>query len=92
MDYLVNRGYEPNFLKTQIRRASDISRDAALKPKPKQQTDTVPFVITYNPALPNISRIIHKHSNVVYSSGRCKNVFTNLPLVAYGVVKTLVTF
>ena len=83
MDYLVNRGYELNFLKTQIRRASDISRNNALKPKPKQQTDTVPFVITYNPALPNISRIIHKHSNVLYSSGRCKNVFTNLPLVAY---------
>ena len=48
MDYLVNRGYEPNFLKTQIRRASDISRDAALKPEPKQQTDTIPFVITQN--------------------------------------------
>ena len=39
MDYLVNRGYELNFLKTQIRRASDISRNDALKPKPKQQTD-----------------------------------------------------
>ena len=83
MDYLVNRGYELNFLKTQIRRATDISRNDALKPKPKQQTDTVPFVITYNPALPNISRIIHKHSNVLYSSDRCKNVFTNLPLLAY---------
>ena len=83
MDYLVNRGYELNFLKTQIRRTSDISRNAALKPKPKQQTDTVPFVITYNPALPNISRIIHKHSNVLYSSGCCKNVFTDLSLVAY---------
>ena len=59
----------------------DISRNAAIKPKPKQQTDTVPFVITYNLALPNISRIIHKHSNVLYSSGRCKNVFTYLPLV-----------
>ena len=83
MDYLVNRGYELNFLKTQIRRATDISRNDALKPKPKQQTDTVPFVITYNPALPNISRIIHKHSDVLYSSDRCKNVFTNPPLVAY---------
>ena len=59
------------------------TRNDALKPKPKQQTDTVPFVITYNPALPNICRIIHKHSNVLYSSGRCKNVFTNLPLVVY---------
>ena len=80
MDYLVTRGYELNFLKTQIRRASDISRNAALKPKPKQQTDTVPFVITYNPALPNITRIIHKHSDVLYSSGRCKNVFLLISL------------
>ena len=69
MDYLVNRGYQLNFLKTKMRRASDISRKAALKPKPKQQTYTVPFVITYNPSLPNISRIIRKHSNVLYSSG-----------------------
>ena len=45
MDYLVNRGYEPNFLKTQIRRASD--KNTALKPKPKKPTDTVLFVITY---------------------------------------------
>ena len=41
MDYLVNRGYELNFLKTQIRRASDISRNAALKPKPRQQAPVV---------------------------------------------------
>ena len=44
---------------------------------------------TYNPALPNISRIIQKHSNVPYSSGRCKNVFTNLPLVAYRRCKSI---
>ena len=47
MDYLVNRGYDLNFLKTQIRRASDISRNDALKPKPKQQTDTVPIIPLY---------------------------------------------
>ena len=48
-DYLIKRGYDLNFLKTQIKRASDISRNDALKTKPKQKTDTVPFVITYNP-------------------------------------------
>ena len=82
MDYLLNRGYKLIFLKTQIRHASDISRNAALQPKPKQQKDTVPFVITYNPALLNIPCIIHKHSNVLYWSGRGKNFFPNLPLVA----------
>ena len=83
MDYLVNRGYNLNFIKTQIQRASDITRNDALKTKPKKQTDIVPFVITYNPVLPNIAHIIHKHSSVLYSSDRCKTVFTNLPLVAY---------
>ena len=81
--YLVRRGYDKTFLKTQIQRASDVPRTDALKNKPRIQTETIPFVITYNPALPNIARIIHQHSNVFYSSDRCRNVFKNLPLVAY---------
>ena len=84
IDYLVRRGYDKSFLKTQIQRASDVPRTDALKNKPRIQTETIPFVITYNPALPNIARIIHQHSNVLYSSDRCcRNVFKNLPLVAY---------
>ena len=47
------------------------------------QTETTPFVITYNPALSSLAHIVHKHSNVLYSSDRCRNVFKNLPLVAY---------
>ena len=83
IDYLANRGYDKTFLKTQIQRASDIPRTDALTNKLKTQTETTPFVITYNPALPNLAHIIHKHSNVLYSSDRCRNVFKNLPLVAY---------
>ena len=45
--------------------------------------EIVPFVTTYNPVLPNIACIIHQHSNVLYSSDRCRNVLKNLPLVAY---------
>ena len=33
------------------------------------------FVTTYNLALPNFAHIIHRHSNVLYSSDRCRNVF-----------------
>ena len=35
INYLINRGYDLNFLKTQIKRASDISRNDALKIKTK---------------------------------------------------------
>ena len=81
--YLVSRGYDKTFLKTQIQRASDVPRTDALKNKPRTEAETIPFVITYHPALPNIARIIHQHSNVLYSSNRCSNVLKNLPLVAY---------
>ena len=67
IDYLANRGYDKTFLKIQIQRASDILRTDALTNKPKTQTETTPFVITYNPALPNLAHTIHKHSNVLYS-------------------------
>ena len=49
---------------TQTQRASDISRVDTLNTKPKPKSETTPFVITYNPSLPNIARIINKHSNV----------------------------
>ena len=75
IDYLANRGYDKTFLKTQIQRASDIIRTDAQTNKPKTQTETTPLVITYNPALPNLAHITHKHSNVLYSSDRCRNVF-----------------
>ena len=83
IDYLTNRGYEKTFLKTQIQRASRVPRTDALKDKPIIQTKTTPFVITYNPALPNIAHLIHQHSHVLYPSDRFRNVFENLPLVAY---------
>ena len=74
IDYLANRGYK-TFLKTQIQRASDIARTDALTNKQKTQTETTPFVNTYNPALPNLAHIIHKHSNALYSSDRCIKCF-----------------
>ena len=64
-DYLANRGYDKTFLKMQIQGASDILRTDALTKNPKTQTETTPFVITYNPALPNLAHIIHKHSNAL---------------------------
>ena len=81
IDYLANRGYDKTFPKTQIQRAFDILRTDALTNKPKTQTETTCFVSTYNPALPNLAHIIHKHSNVFYSSDRCRNFFKNLPLI-----------
>ena len=55
----------------------------ALQTKPKASNDVVPFVVTYNPALPRISNILRKHFNILHSSNRCKDFFKQPPFVAY---------
>ena len=63
--YLLKRGYNRNFVTKQTRRAADIPRRLTL-----QNQRRVPFITTFNPALPHISNIIKKH------------VFQHLPVVA----------
>ena len=48
IDHLnTSRGYDETFLKSQIQWASDIPRTDTRKNKPRAQTETTPFVITY---------------------------------------------
>ena len=63
--YLLARGYNNNFLEKQFLRAANISRTNALQIKPKASNDVVPFIVTYNPALPPISNILRKHVNIL---------------------------
>ena len=83
-EYLVKRGYKHDFIRRQIKRATDIPRITALRPSKKRSNcDRVPFVLTYNPALPNINKIIQKNFNLLLSSTRCKNVFKDHPIIAF---------
>ena len=70
--YLLARGYNNIFLEEQFVRAANISRNNALQTNPKDSNDVVPFVVTYNPALPLISNILRKHFYILHSSNRCK--------------------
>ena len=49
----------------------------------KKTFNRTPFILTYNPSLPSISSIIHKHFNLLQSSNRCKNTFKEPPVDAY---------
>ena len=81
--YLLARGYNNNFLEEQFLRAANLSRTNALQTKPKDSNDVVPFVVTYNLALPRISNFLRKHFNILHTSNRCKDVFKQPPFVAY---------
>ena len=73
--YLLARGYRNTFLDSQFLRAYNISRHDSI--------NRIPFVVTYNPALPHFSNILRKHFNILLSSDRCRDVFKHPPIVAY---------
>jgi len=82
--FLQSRGYSRRFLKKEINRVRNIPRQETLKPRPQNNnSDRTPFVITYTPALPNVSTRIRKNINILQSSTRCKQTFPSPPIVAY---------
>ena len=83
-NYLVKCGYKRDFICKQIKHAADIPGITALRPSIKcNKCNHVPFVLTYNPALPNIIKIIQTNFNLLLSSKRCKNAFKDCPIIAF---------
>ena len=66
-----------------------MSREEALKKVPKKENERPVFVLTYNPALPSVSKILKKHWKVMSSDPYLKTVFPAPPMVAYRRAKNL---
>ena len=66
--YLVKRGYNQSFLTKEINRVRCIPRHETLKPREQNSNaNRVPFVITFNPALPNPASTLRKHLGILQS-------------------------
>ena len=73
-------------IKESIRKASAITRAEALTPSNHQQQqnqDRVIFSTTYNPMLPNIKDKLNALEPILQASERCREVFTQPPIIAY---------
>ena len=81
--HLIKRGYQHRFLKEEMEKVRQIPRSKALETYTKQVNNRIPFVVTFNPALPNIRQIIFNNLNILRSSQRCKAAFPSPPLVSY---------
>ena len=81
---LLERGYRDTLIRDSINKARQLSREEALRPNTeRRKTERVPLVVTYNPALVGILKIVANHHNILPTSQRCKEVFSQLPLIAY---------
>ena len=81
--YLVRRGYDEKTVHQRINKATGRDRDSLLTPHESTTKQTVPFVVTYHPDLPNLTRVLLDHQCVIDTSPRLKEALPNPPLVAY---------
>ena len=83
-EQLLSRNYLPEVINQAIERIQGISRNEALKKvEKKKNSDRIPLVITYHPAMPHISSILRNAWNVLVRDKHMKRVFCQPPMVAY---------
>ena len=68
-----------------------MQRDALLNVEEDNDQDTYvpPLVITYHPALNDVSRILNRHFGILMETEDLKRVFSKRPLVSFRTGKTL---
>ena len=89
---LLSRNYSKNIINAAIARAVAIPRSEALKRVVREKSQDRPvFVITYDPRLPSIVKIVHKHyRTMIKKDPRMKRVFPAPPLIALHVTREVV--
>ena len=80
---LENRGYKEDEILTQIKQARTKTREELLKYKTKEISTRIPFILTYNPTLPNAKEAIDKHWGILQINTKMKEIFKDKPIMAY---------
>ena len=81
---LSKRGYKSDIVESQLRRVDNKCRADLLKYKNKTSNiDRVPLVLTFNSALPNVSKILQKRHKTLQNSDKLKNVFPNTSILSF---------
>ena len=84
LHHLIQRGYKERCIHDAIIKASSVTREEALAEKNKPKSlQSVPFVVTYNPMLSNVPKILDEAHPILHASERRTEVFKNVPLVSY---------
>ena len=86
---LLHRGYPWKLVRKIMAEIKFSSRKAALETKPKTSKTILPFVTTFNPASPNLKKILMKHWHFIESNANLTQIFSSAPIVAYRKDKSL---
>ena len=89
--WFLGRGYSEKLIQEQTSKVIPMQRDALLNVEEDNDQDTYvpPLVITYHPALNDVSRILNRHFGILMETEDLKRVFSKRPLVSFRTGKTL---
>ena len=77
--YLVDQGYPEELVSREFSRAASIPRNDLLQAKVRDSKKIFPFVLTYNPNLPSINRLIKKHFHFCSHRQNLRSFFHRIP-------------
>ena len=75
-NYLIAREHKPSLVKQQFSEVRKKTRtEARQKQNRKGKVSNIKFITTYNPALPNINKIIKNNLSILYTDEKMKGIF-----------------
>ena len=75
-NYLIAREHKPSLVKQQFSEVRKKTRaEARQKQNRKEKVSDVKFITTYNPALPNINKIIKGNLSILHTDEKMKKYF-----------------
>ena len=90
MKYFINRGYEEGKLKSTIREVSQMKREELLDDqRKKKDQNRVIFACNWHPSLSQLPQVLRKHFYILQNDARLKQIFKEVPLVAFRRAKTV---
>ena len=87
--HLKKRGYNNASINHCFNKASGIDRKDLIQYKEKNANNRVPFVITYHPALSNLSNIVREHWTTIQKHPELCKIFKEPPVLAFRKPKSL---
>ena len=83
-------GYKQNDIYKKMERVLTMSQDEALKPSERKSESRIPLVVvTYNPDLPPLRKIVNQHWEIFEQDEKMNKIFEKRPLIAYRKPKKL---
>ena len=86
---LLERGYPRELAESILAKVKFSSRNKALQNKTKPSKNVLPFITTFNPATPNLKKVLMKNWRLITESNRLSQIYSEPPIVAYRKDKSL---